>query len=161
MNWSQPNFKLGLAWITLCLAVALHVVDEALTGFLAIYNPTVRALRESLGWWPMPAFEYEPWRNGLAFGIGVLFLLSPLMFANVRAMRPFAYVFAVLMIANAAGHTLATVFGRTVFGVHFPRPAPGFWSSPTMLAAAVFLLVELRNTRKAAAPEHRLATSQR
>ena len=160
MNWSEPNFKLGLAWITLCAAVALHVVDEALTGFLAIYNPTVLALRQSLGWWPMPTFEYEPWRNGLIFGIAILFLLSPLMFANLRRMRLFAYVFAVLMVANAMGHTLATIFGRTVSGVHFSRPAPGFWSSPTMLAAAVFLLVELRNTKKAAGPE-RLVASQR
>jgi hypothetical protein len=149
-----------MAWISLCIAVALHVVDEALTGFLAIYNPTVLALRQSLGWWPMPTFDYEAWRNGLIFGISVLFLLSPLMFANVRGMRPFAYVFAVLMIANALGHTLATVFGRTVASVHFSRPAPGFWSSPIMLTAALFLVVELRNTRKAPGPEHGLAASQ-
>lgn len=150
MDWSQPHTKLGLAWVALCATVALHVTDEALTGFLNVYNPTVLALRERLGWWPMPIFDYELWRNSLMLGIVVLFLLSPLMFVNARAMRPVAYVLAVLMIGNGLGHTAATIFGRTVASVHFPRPAPGFWSSPLLLVASVCLLVRLRKTRTVA-----------
>ena len=43
----QPSLrKLGIAWVLLCLSLALHVVDEAANGFLYIYNPTVIALRE-------------------------------------------------------------------------------------------------------------------
>ncbi len=53
------------------------------------------------------------------------------------------------MLLNAAGHTVATIFGRTVSSVTFPRPAPGFWSSPFLVAAAVYLLVQLRKTRAA------------
>ena len=45
--------KLGFAWIALCFALALHVVDEALTGFLSVYNPTVLALRSRYAWFPM------------------------------------------------------------------------------------------------------------
>jgi hypothetical protein len=34
------------AWMALCVVLAIHVADEALTGFLEWYNPTVRAMRE-------------------------------------------------------------------------------------------------------------------
>ena len=55
----------GRAWILLCLALALHVFDEARTGFLDVYNPTVLAMRERLGWWPMPTFSFGVWLAGL------------------------------------------------------------------------------------------------
>jgi len=55
------NRPLARAWILLCLGLGLHVFDEATTGFLKIYNPTVIALRERLGWWPMPTFEFGSW----------------------------------------------------------------------------------------------------
>lgn len=42
----HPEFKLVISWILLCLAVVLHVIDEATHNFLAVYNPTVMALRE-------------------------------------------------------------------------------------------------------------------
>ena len=52
---STPAFrKLGIAWIAIWAALALHVADEAANGFLFIYNPTVTALRERFGFWPMP-----------------------------------------------------------------------------------------------------------
>jgi hypothetical protein len=31
--------KHGFAWIALCLALAVHVIDETLTDFLSVYNP--------------------------------------------------------------------------------------------------------------------------
>jgi len=62
-------------------------------------------------------------------------------------LRPFAYVFAVIMFLNGMGHTLATVFGRTASSVPIPRPAPGFYSSPLLLAGAVYLFVRLRRSR--------------
>lgn len=35
----------GWAWVSLCIALAIHVADEALTDFLSVYNPTVRAVQ--------------------------------------------------------------------------------------------------------------------
>jgi len=35
----------GSAWFALCVAFAVHILDEASTGFLAVYNPTVTILR--------------------------------------------------------------------------------------------------------------------
>jgi hypothetical protein len=35
-----------------------------------------------------------------------------------------------------------------VESVTFPRPAPGFWSSPFMAAAAIYLLYQLRRSAR-------------
>jgi hypothetical protein len=148
MDWAQPNTKLGAAWICLCVAVAAHITDEAVTGFLSVYNPTVIELRSRLGWWPMPTFAFRDWLGGLILLVAVLLLLSPFMFHGARWMRPIAYILSVIMIGNALGHTAGTIFGRTVASIRFPRPMPGFYSSPLLLLASIFLLVELRKTRK-------------
>ncbi len=97
----------------------------------------------------MPTFQFREWLGGLMAGIILLFLLSPLFFRGGRPIRPLAGIFGVLMIGNGMGHTLGTIFGRTVAGVTFPRPMPGFWSSPFLIAASVWVLVELRRTRGA------------
>ena len=139
--------RLGWAWIALCSALSLHVTDEALTGFLSVYNPTVLALRSILGWWPMPTFQFREWLVGLMIFVCFILLLSPLFFHSGRPIRPLAGIFAVLMIFNGMGHTIGTIAGRTVASVHFTRPMPGFWSSPFLIAAAVWMLLELKRTR--------------
>jgi len=130
----------------LCLAFCAHVLDEALTGFLAVYNPTVLVVRDRYAWFPMPTFEYHEWLIGLIFANLVLLLLTPFAFRNTRWLRPVAYAFAFIMLMNAFGHTLATLLGQTVSSVHFPRPAPGFYSSPLLLAGAIYLFVCLRTS---------------
>ena len=149
--------RLGYAWLALTGALALHVVDEASTGFLSVYNPTVLDLRHRWSWFPMPTFEFGPWLGGLIFAVVVLFALSPLLFKGVRAIRPLAYFFAVMMILNALGHTAGTIAGRSVAGVRFARPMPGFWSSPLLLAASIWLLVELRRTARTSSLQMRAA----
>lgn len=143
----QVTLKLGMAWVALCLALALHVTDEAATGFLSVYNPTVLALRARLGFWPMPTFEFRDWLQGLVTAVVVLLALSPFVFRGSRWIRPLVYFFAIMMIANGLGHTAGTVFGRTVSSVRLSRPMPGFYSSPFLLAASVYALIQLRRTR--------------
>lgn len=129
-------------------ALALHVTDEALTGFLAVYNPTVLALRARFGFWPMPTFEFRGWLTGLAIGILVLAALSPSAFQNARWLRPIFYFLAgVVGIGNALGHMLFSILGRTVDAVRFARPAPGFYSSPLLLIVSTYALVQLGRTR--------------
>jgi hypothetical protein len=53
--------RLGQAWVALTLALARHVADEALTGFLDVYNPIVRSMRDRVEWFPMPTFTFEVW----------------------------------------------------------------------------------------------------
>jgi hypothetical protein len=144
---SMPVHRLGIAWVSFCFALALHVTDEALTGFLSIYNPTMIALRERFGFWPMPTFAFREWLIGLITLIVLLFTLSPWMFRNARWVRPIAFFFVVVAgILNACGHTIATILGHTVSSVTFARPAPGFYSSPLLFATACFVLLQLRFT---------------
>jgi hypothetical protein len=141
-------FRLGIAWVGLWIALALHVTDEALTGFLSVYNPTVVALRARFGFWPMPTFEFREWLTGLALGIVFLASLSRYAFRNARWIRPLFYVVAVVAgVMNALGHTIATILGHTVSTVQFPRPAPGFYSSPLLLIVSVYALLQLGRTR--------------
>jgi len=142
---SPDNF--GLAWFLLCLAFCAHVADEALTGFLDIYNPTVIAMRARLGWFPMPTFAYREWLIGLILANVILLALTPWAYRNARALRPLAYFFAGVMFLNGMGHTLFTVLGRTVPSVQFPRPAPGFYSSPFLLVTSAYLFMRLRASR--------------
>jgi hypothetical protein len=97
----------------------------------------------------MPTFEFREWLTGLALGILFLASLSPLAFRNVGWIRPLFYFCAVVTgVMNALGHTIATILGQTVSTVHFPRPAPGFYSSPLLLIVSVYALLQLRRTRQ-------------
>ena len=138
--------KLGQAWLLLCGALALHVADEAATGFLHVYNPTVMTIRQQVPWLPLPVFRFDEWIAGLIAGILALALISPLVFRGVPWTRVAAYVLAIFMIVNAAGHTIATLLGRTVPSVRFEGPMPGFYSSPVLLAASIYLLFRLQTS---------------
>jgi multisubunit Na+/H+ antiporter MnhE subunit len=101
------------------------VTDEALTGFLEVYNPTVIAMRERLSWFPMPTFAYREWLIGLIVANLILLALTPFAYRNARWLRPLAYFFAAVMLLNGMGHTLFTVLGHTVSSLRFPRPRRG------------------------------------
>jgi hypothetical protein len=134
----------GWPWFALTVAFALHVFDEATTGFLAVYNPTVIAMRERWGWFPMPTFQFREWLVGLLVGVALCFALTPFAARGAGWMRPLAWFYAMLQFFNAVGHTLGTILGHTVGSVTFPRPAPGFYSSPLLLIGSVWLMARLR-----------------
>ena len=157
MQDAQQNSRLGIAWVGMCIAFAAHVVDEASTNFLSVYNPTVLEARRRVAWFPMPPFGFREWLGGLVVVVVFLLLLSPFAFRGARAIRPLAYVFAAIMLLNGIGHTAFTVLGRTFESIRFARPAPGFYSSPLLLVASVYLLVQLRKTTEA--PRSTLAGS--
>jgi hypothetical protein len=144
---SASRSRLGWAWVAFCLATALHVTDEALTGFLSVYNPTILAVRPR-GWRFPPTFEFQGWLTGVIFAVAIGLAFSPLFFRGVRRIRPIAYFLAVVVgVVNPLGHITGTILGHTVASVRFPRPMPGFYSSPLLLAAAVCLLVQLAKSR--------------
>jgi hypothetical protein len=148
---SAPPGNFGLAWILLCLAFCAHVADEALTGFLNVYNPTVIAMRDRFAWFPMPTFEFREWLVGLMVANLVLLGFTPFAYRNARGLRPLAYFYAGIMLLNGLGHTVFTVLGRTLASVQFARPAPGFYSSPFLLITSIYLLARLLASRKATA----------
>jgi hypothetical protein len=132
--------KQGFAWIALCLALAVHVIDETLTDFLSVYNPVVQAIRGKLPILPLPTFSFGLWLSGLIFAVLLLLSLSILVFRGSKWMRPLSYVFAVIMLLNGMIH----VAGSFYLG----RMMPGVYSSPLLLAGSVYLLVCLRQKGK-------------
>jgi len=90
----------GLAWAVLCVAFAIHVADEALTDFLSVYNPAVRAIRARFPFLPLPMFSFRVWLTGLVGAVLGLASLTPAAARGAAGMRPAAYVFAVTMAGN-------------------------------------------------------------
>jgi len=132
--------KLKRAWMPLWAAIALHVADEAVHDLLGVYNPTVRAMRAVVPWLPLPSFTFRVWIAGLIAGIALGFIATPL----IPRLRLAAYAVAILMTGNGLMHALGTILGHTVPSVQFPRPMPGFDSSPVLIAASIWMLVQLR-----------------
>jgi len=147
---SVASSRAGVAWLGFCAALALHVTDEALTGFLSVYNPTILAFRP-YGWWFPPTFEFRTWLTGLIVGVTILSALAPFFFRGARWVRPLGYLLAVMIgILNALGHITGTILGHTLPSVRFSRPMPGFYSSPILLAASIYLLLRLREAGRVA-----------
>jgi hypothetical protein len=129
----------GFAWIGLVLALALHVADEALNDFLPLYNQMVEHVRTRYRWFPFPAFTFRLWLGGLIALVVVLLSLSPLVFSGRRWLLGVAYFLGVVMVANAAGHAVGSLYWGTWM--------PGVYSSPVLFAAAVALLITTRRVQ--------------
>ncbi|HTZ20744.1 MAG TPA: HXXEE domain-containing protein [Opitutaceae bacterium] len=129
----EAVLRFGRAWLALAAALALHVTDEALTNFLAFYNPTVRAIRDRLPWIPLPTFSFRVWIAGLVAGIALLFLLSPVAFRGAKWLTVIAVPFSVMMVGNGLGHVGSSIY--------FGRFMPGVYSSPILIAASLWALV--------------------
>lgn len=154
----QRAYGFGRAWLALTVAFAVHVLDEASTGFLNIYNPTVTAIRARFAWFPMPTFEFREWLAGLMIAVAICLALTPLAYRNLRGLRPLAWLYALIMLLNGIGHTATTIMGHTIASVSVARPAPGFYSSPFLFIASVWLMLQLRKTRFARNPQPILTT---
>jgi hypothetical protein len=119
------------AWLLLVAALAVHVVDEALTGFLDFYNPLVLELRASLGWFPMPTFTRGVWLAGLALLVVTLAALGPAVRRGLTGTRIASWIFGAIMLLNGLGHLLGSLY--------FRRWLPGATSAPLLLVASVML----------------------
>ncbi len=127
--------RLGVAWVGLCVALGIHVADEALTDFLSVYNPAVRAIRSRFPFLPLPTFTFPVWLAGLITVTVLLLALSPAAFRGEPGMRPAAYVFAVVMAGNGLLHLAGSIYLK--------RAMPGVYSAPLILAAALYLLASV------------------
>jgi hypothetical protein len=130
----------AVAWVALCLALAVHVADEALTDFLSVYNPAVISIRERLPWAPLPTFTFEVWLGGLIVAVIVLSSLTVLVLRGARLMTPLSYAFGALMLGNGLLH----ITGSLQLG----RPMPGVYSAPLLLGASVYLLFTVNRFRR-------------
>ena len=116
----------------LVVILAMHVTDEALTGFLSVYNPIVLQMRAAWSGFPMPTFTFGPWLGGLIVLVIVLALLTPGIRAGGSLATGGSIVFAFLMFMNGIGHLAGSVY--------FSRWLPGATTAPLLLAGSAWLL---------------------
>jgi hypothetical protein len=140
MDATVADRSFGTAWLGFAAALAVHVTDEATHDFLATYNPTALAIRARLPFLPLPTFTFGVWLSGLIAGIALLLCLSPFAFRGARWMRRASVPLAIVVgVFNAFGHMISSAY--------FRRWMPGVYSSPLLLAAALFLLVSARGQK--------------
>jgi len=120
--------RLGRAWVALTASLAAHVADEALSGFLDVYNPIVRSVRDRVGWFPMPTFTFEVWIAGLVAAVVVLFALAPLAYRRSAFARAAAYPYGAIMLLNGLGHFAGSLY------LH--RWAPGSTTAPLLIVSS-------------------------
>ncbi|MDJ0657688.1 MAG: HXXEE domain-containing protein [Xanthomonadales bacterium] len=132
----------SVAWLVMALLLAIHVLDEALTGFLPRYNATVVSLRETLGWFPFPVFTFASWISGLIAGVLLVLLLALVARAGRRWLLMLAYPFGAIMVLNGLGHLGLSVYLREWF--------PGVMSSVLLLPGSIWFLVATRRFHRAA-----------
>lgn len=129
--------RFGVAWVAFALALAVHVTDEATHNFLAVYNPSVLAIRARLPFLPIPTFTFGVWISLLVAGIFLLLCLSPLAFRGSGWLLIAAWPLGLIIgLANASLHIGSSIY--------YKRSMPGVYSSPVLLIAAVFLLAAAR-----------------
>ena len=119
------------AWLALAGVVALHVADEAMTGFLDFYNPVVLRVRSRMPWFPMPTFTFGVWLAGLILLVVVLVALTPTVRRGGIAGWLLSWLLSVIMFMNGVGHLAGSVY--------FRRWLPGATSAPLLLAAGAWL----------------------
>lgn len=134
---SIREYQFGVAWVAFAVALAVHVYDEATQGFLSVYNTTVQAMRAHIRYLPLPTFTFVTWLTGLSVGIALLLCFSPFAFQGSRWLRRAALPLGILVgLFNGTLHLVSSAY--------YHRWMPGVFSSPLLLAAAVFLLVSSR-----------------
>jgi hypothetical protein len=122
------------AWLLLCGGLAAHIADEAYTGFLGLYNPTVLAIRERMPWLMLPTFTFPVWISLLIFGVIGLLILSHWVKRGLHWTVYASYAFASVMLANGVAHL--------GFSVYTGRWMSGAYTSPLVLAAAANLMLQ-------------------
>jgi len=131
-NVRQRARRHWLSWIALCGALAVHVVDEALTDFLAVYNPAVLNVRQRLPFILLPTFTFRNWLTLLILAVILLIGASFFVWKGRWALRPISYVFAGFMLINGLLHVAVSLYmGKLISGVY---------SSPLLLIASVALI---------------------
>lgn len=146
----EDNRRFARAWGAMAWVLFIHILDEAWNNFLVVYNPTAIALTGKYPWLPLPVFQFEYWLGGLLLAVAALFALKRVARRGSPGIVIAARVLAVAMAINAAGHVVLTIAGQTPAGLAFARPMPGFWSSPLLMAASVWLWREARVIRRPA-----------
>jgi protein-S-isoprenylcysteine O-methyltransferase Ste14 len=133
----------GRAWLYLCAVLAAHGVEEALNGFLDVWNPFLASVRARTGL-PLPHLTFDGWVTALVVGIVALTAMTPFVARGVRGFRVASYVFAGVMIANGVNHLASPLY--------LGRFLPGQFTSPLLILASAWLILAARRSGHPATP---------
>jgi protein-S-isoprenylcysteine O-methyltransferase Ste14 len=139
----QADRAHAFAWIYLCAHLAAHVVEEAATGFLAVWNPVLAGWSQRTGL-PLPQFTFGTWLGVLIVAVVALTALTPRVARGAPWAPAASYIFAAIMVANGVHHLLSPLY--------LGRFLPGQFSSPLLIAAAVWLIVQTRAISRPSSP---------
>lgn len=117
----------------LCLALAVHVADEAHNGFLPVYNDAVRAIEELFPLLPAPSLSLTLWLGLTVAMVGGLTALLPVVRRGAPWTRVATIGVALVALANVTGHTGGSLLAGCVL--------PGTYSAPLLAAAGVYGLI--------------------
>lgn len=123
-----------VAWLFMVSAIAIHVIDEAMNGFLPIYNQIITDLKEKVTFLPAPTFSFDIWIGGLIGAIILSYGLTYFIGRGGKIIRIISVVLGFLMVGNAFVHCIASIYFGSIF--------PGALSSPLLLATALFVIVQ-------------------
>lgn len=135
------RLSLGLPWLILCLALAVHVAEEIHGGFLSVYSLAIESVRDLVPFVSLPYVGLTVW---LGFSIGIvafLALLTPLAYRGAKGMRVLMLWLIALEVANVIGH----VGGSILAG----RPMPGVYSAVALAAACAYAIAADRRRANA------------
>ncbi len=120
----------------LCVALAIHIVDEVVTDFFTFQTQAIMDLRAQYPWLPLPVFTFENWLALLIFAVVSLSAVSAFVWYGAWAMRPISYAFAGFMFLNGLLHIFISIYMRELIS--------GVYTSPLLLVASVILIVSTR-----------------
>lgn len=119
--------------MVLCLALAVHVADEAFNGFLPVYNDAVRAIGELFPFVPAPRLTLAVWLGLTVALVAALTALLPFAYRGVAWMRTATIGVSLIALANVTGHAGGSLMAG--------RLMPGVYSTPLLAAAGAYGLV--------------------
>jgi hypothetical protein len=130
---AHSSHGIGRPWLALCFCLAVHVAEEAFTGFLPFYSDATRAVSELFPFVTSPSLVLAAsmWM-GVAF-VGILTALAPFAYRGVGWMRVATIGVALIALANVSGH----IGGSMLAG----QALPGVYTTPLLAVAGVYALV--------------------
>lgn len=130
-------------WLVLCLTLAVHVLDEAVGGFILQVNGLLSGIardREILG---VPQFTSVGWLAALAVVVLLLLVFTGPVSRSAPLTRLLPHAVASVLLVNGLGHMALTLWvGQVVAGT---------LSSPLLLLVSTWAFTNLRGASGRAA----------
>ncbi len=132
-EYAHNSHGIGRPWLALCFCLAVHVAEEAFTGFLPFYGDATRAVSELLPFVTSPSLVLATsmWMS-VAF-VAILTALAPFAYRGASWMRVATIGVSLVALANVSGH----IGGSMLVG----QALPGVYTTPLLAVVGVYALV--------------------